>query len=504
MGQGQSLETEEDRKAEELERQRLIQEGREKDFKGYLVQTGSKGVAIAFFTTCICLSLSVWYRTIAGKEPKPLFGVGKIHLDRKPTGSLNNVNGRDGSSSGGSGNGGSSSSSSSDENDIGAFPSIKDLTTPKKYDLEPMTTLETTTVENKEPPQPPLPPTNLKQIPGVTVSQSSNNAAAIAAIKQMKEKTKKEQKKTASKAQQPEFSGNSAVVPFSLTYVMYNPSDPYGEVMALITLAPIFIVVMYATLIIMRRDVGTMLVFLGQLIGVAINVIVKKAIKEPRPDGAHLEDEGMPSNHAQFIFFFAVFYTLELLFRSPRKVCPYFLRLFYSMMLFALAVTVSFSRVYLNYHTFEQVLVGAGLGALNASIWSFVCKSKIIICMCEYACRTWLFQFLAIRNYSEIEYCAVEEYIAMTGYVSSLQNLPNYSKTSNAGCCGMSASSVGSYIAERKGHEDEDSTTLDNSKSNKSHYSISPLSLNKPLGPTSYSRLRQRDKEKEKESSAMA
>ena len=99
---------------------------------------------------------------------------------------------------------------------------------------------------------------------------------------------------------------------FSLTYVVYKKSDNFGKFLALLTLSPVFIVVYYVTLIASRRDFDTMYTFLGQIIGVALCVFIKKYIKQPRPDGAHLEDEGMPSNHVRvfsvclFVFKFKV------------------------------------------------------------------------------------------------------------------------------------------------------------------------------------------------------
>ena len=86
---------------------------------------------------------------------------------------------------------------------------------------------------------------------------------------------------------------------FSLTYVVYKKGDNLGKFLALLTLSPVFIVVYYVTLISSRRDFDTMYTFLGQILGVALCVVIKKYVKQPRPDGARLEDEGMPSNHVR-------------------------------------------------------------------------------------------------------------------------------------------------------------------------------------------------------------
>ena len=42
--------------------------------------------------------------------------------------------------------------------------------------------------------------------------------------------------------------------PFSLTYVTYEEGDSVGLVCALLALAPVFIIVAYATLLVSRRE----------------------------------------------------------------------------------------------------------------------------------------------------------------------------------------------------------------------------------------------------------
>jgi dolichyldiphosphatase len=73
------------------------------------------------------------------------------------------------------------------------------------------------------------------------------------------------------------------LVPFSLTFVRYEENDLIGKLLALVTLSPVFIMVMYATILMIRRDIQTALITLGQLINVVVNLILKKLINEPRP-----------------------------------------------------------------------------------------------------------------------------------------------------------------------------------------------------------------------------
>lgn len=84
---------------------------------------------------------------------------------------------------------------------------------------------------------------------------------------------------------------------------------------------------------------------------------------------------GMPSSHAQFVAFFAVSLSLFLLLRhvpsistsySPSKFTE---RALLSLLACCCASAVAASRVYLNYHTVKQVLVGVAAGALSGGLW---------------------------------------------------------------------------------------------------------------------------------------
>jgi dolichyldiphosphatase len=87
---------------------------------------------------------------------------------------------------------------------------------------------------------------------------------------------------------------------------------------------------------------------------------------------------GMPSSHAQFVAYFAVYLGLFLLFRhSPtpsQSVSPFHLliRLALAVGLCVGASAVAISRIYLNYHTPKQVLAGCGAGIGCAFAWFLV------------------------------------------------------------------------------------------------------------------------------------
>jgi dolichyldiphosphatase len=84
---------------------------------------------------------------------------------------------------------------------------------------------------------------------------------------------------------------------------------------------------------------------------------------------------GMPSSHAQFVSFFSVYLALFLLFRhkphptNTHTPTTFAERFFLSIAALGSAAAVAWSRIYLNYHTPKQVLVGCSAGAICAVAW---------------------------------------------------------------------------------------------------------------------------------------
>lgn len=122
--------------------------------------------------------------------------------------------------------------------------------------------------------------------------------------------------------------------------------------------------------------------FAGQLACEALNFALKRLIKEERPRQIHGKGYGMPSSHSQFVAFWSVSLTLFLLVRhNPPKFLrgraqssihrPWSLleRVVVSLGAMVIAAATAWSRVYLNYHTPKQVLIGCGAGVMSALVW---------------------------------------------------------------------------------------------------------------------------------------
>jgi len=91
----------------------------------------------------------------------------------------------------------------------------------------------------------------------------------------------------------------------------YPQGDFVGKLLAYASLLPYVLICSFLTLILFRRDLHTMAYFLGILVSEAINHVLKKILRQPRPMTRKADDEyGMPSSHSQFLWFFAVYMVL--------------------------------------------------------------------------------------------------------------------------------------------------------------------------------------------------
>ncbi|XP_018577720.1 dolichyldiphosphatase 1-like isoform X1 [Anoplophora glabripennis] len=164
-------------------------------------------------------------------------------------------------------------------------------------------------------------------------------------------------------------------VPLTLTLVEYPKGDIIGKFLALISLAPFGIGSGFIALILFRRDLHTITFFLGTLCSEALNYCLKHTICETRPlrrENIFVE-YGMPSSHAQFVWFFATyiiyFVFIKLHHMNNNTIIENLSKFLIISSSLLMALLVSVSRIYLEYHTIWQVLWGAIVGILFATFW---------------------------------------------------------------------------------------------------------------------------------------
>jgi len=202
--------------------------------------------------------------------------------------------------------------------------------------------------------------------------------------------------------------------PFALTHITY-PVDGsiYTPILALLSLLPSFGVCALVSAVVIYKDVCSLYLLVGSLISTVISAILKRLIREPRPE--RYDDDiddiefGMPSNHSCFAWFVATFVVMYVVKRGtvwaasnlPSRCCYKYPRnktetpmrhymlllaklwsVLHSSVTIILALCIaggcSYSRVYLRYHTPAQVYAGSVLGMGLGAFWYYSFQTKLV------------------------------------------------------------------------------------------------------------------------------
>ncbi|XP_037024239.1 dolichyldiphosphatase 1-like [Bradysia coprophila] len=192
--------------------------------------------------------------------------------------------------------------------------------------------------------------------------------------------------------------------PISFVLVEYPKGDLFGKLLAWISLAPLGLGAGFIALILFRRDLHTIIFFLGTILNEIFNKILKNWIQEPRPiERLNLSDQyGMPSSHSQFIWFFSTYSTLFILFRLHHinnNALPFERagRILVLVTCWTMTTLVCISRVYLLYHTIGQVIVGAILGILTGTSY-FMFVHIVLTPFLPYVVSWKISEYLLLRD----------------------------------------------------------------------------------------------------------
>jgi len=160
--------------------------------------------------------------------------------------------------------------------------------------------------------------------------------------------------------------------------------------------------------------------FLGIILNELINMMLKcffKVSRPCRPGDASLlySKHAMPSSHAQFMGFFAVYMLFFAYSRLKMHNSENFMDNLRKHLIgcssFGAALLVCFSRVYLYYHTVDQVCAGMAVGGVGGALWFYVVDSLFTPLFAEIV-NTKLAEYFLIRDSSEIPDILWFEYIA--------------------------------------------------------------------------------------------
>ncbi|XP_022775332.1 lipid phosphate phosphatase epsilon 2, chloroplastic-like [Durio zibethinus] len=122
---------------------------------------------------------------------------------------------------------------------------------------------------------------------------------------------------------------------------------------------------LFGGVIVWRHDAEALWMAMGSIVNALLSVGLKRVLNQDRPVAGLKSDPGMPSSHAQSIFFtvmFTIASILEWLGVNELSVSISFLAL-------AFGSYFSWLRVSQQLHTINQILVGAVVGSIFSILW---------------------------------------------------------------------------------------------------------------------------------------
>ncbi|KMT09447.1 hypothetical protein BVRB_6g129190 [Beta vulgaris subsp. vulgaris] len=125
------------------------------------------------------------------------------------------------------------------------------------------------------------------------------------------------------------------------------------------------IAVLFGVVLLWRHDAEAVWVAMGSVLNSALSVTLKRILNQERPTANLRSDPGMPSSHAQSIFFAVVFVILSVVeWLGVNEISVIF-----AAVSLAFGSYLSWLRVAQKLHTIDQVVVGAVLGSCFSVAW---------------------------------------------------------------------------------------------------------------------------------------
>ncbi|CAL5019074.1 unnamed protein product [Urochloa decumbens] len=121
-----------------------------------------------------------------------------------------------------------------------------------------------------------------------------------------------------------------------------------------------------------KHDAEIIWILLGAVANSLLSVVLKKVLNHERPSALR-SDPGMPSSHAQSIFYGATILVLSLYYWIGTN----YLTVILGPATLSVAVYLSWLRVSQRLHTLNQVMVGAAVGSAFGSLWFLLWHSLV-------------------------------------------------------------------------------------------------------------------------------
>ncbi|KAK4347983.1 hypothetical protein RND71_034322 [Anisodus tanguticus] len=130
----------------------------------------------------------------------------------------------------------------------------------------------------------------------------------------------------------------------------------------------------FGIIILWRHDGGALWAASGSVLNAGLSTVLKRILNQERPVSTLRSDPGMPSSHAQSIFYTVTFCIVSMV--------EYFglngITAVVSALIFAIGSYFSWLRVSQQLHTTSQVAVGAGLGFSLSVFWFWLWDTIVL------------------------------------------------------------------------------------------------------------------------------
>ncbi|KAL7193046.1 hypothetical protein ACSBR2_024794 [Camellia fascicularis] len=137
---------------------------------------------------------------------------------------------------------------------------------------------------------------------------------------------------------------------------------------------------LFGAILLWRHDAEALWAAMGSVANVGLSTVLKQLLNQERPVSNLRSDPGMPSSHAQSIFFtfvFAVFSMVEKLGINELTIAL-------SVLTLAFGAYLSWLRVSQQLHTISQVAVGGVLGSIFSILWFWLWNAIVLKAFISY------------------------------------------------------------------------------------------------------------------------
>ncbi|KAF8729734.1 hypothetical protein HU200_017699 [Digitaria exilis] len=121
------------------------------------------------------------------------------------------------------------------------------------------------------------------------------------------------------------------------------------------------------------HDAEIIWILLGAVSNSLLSTVLKKMLNHERPSSALRSDPGMPSSHAQSIFYAATILVLSLYYWTGAN----YMTVILGPATLSVATYLSWLRVSQRLHTLNQVMVGAAVGSTFGALWFMLWHSLV-------------------------------------------------------------------------------------------------------------------------------